>query len=199
MRRGGVDVVGRAGFDDASEVRDGGAVGDPASEAEVVGDEQVAEAEVFLELHEQVHDLGANADVEGADRFVADEEPGFDGEGAGDGDALAQPAGRAPGRAAFRQPDRVVISTCRADLLSGAWPRLPRARRRRDPRRQRLLARHRRRRPTGVLCGRVPPAGREISTAVAVDAARRLAKQTGATVVAVATATGLNDPDWVNR
>ena len=58
-------------------------------DGEVVGDEEVGEAEAILQVGEEVDDLGLDGDVEGADGLVADDEVGFDGEGAGDADALA--------------------------------------------------------------------------------------------------------------
>ena len=58
-----------------------------------MGDEEVSQAEVALELGEKVDDLGADADVEGGHGFIADDEFGAQGEGAGDADALALPSG----------------------------------------------------------------------------------------------------------
>ncbi len=58
-----------------------------------VRDEQVGQAEVALQLRQQVDDLRAYADVERGDRFVADNELGTQREGAGDSDALALSAG----------------------------------------------------------------------------------------------------------
>ncbi len=51
------------------------------------------EVEFVDEVGDQVEDLGADGDVEGADWFVGDEDSGAGGEGAGDGDALALAAG----------------------------------------------------------------------------------------------------------
>ena len=47
-----------------------------------------------------VDDLGADRDVEGADRLVADDQLRVEGERAGDADALALPAGESVGIAA---------------------------------------------------------------------------------------------------
>ena len=44
-----------------------------------------------LQVLEQVDDLGLDADVEGADRLVADDEAGLDREGPGDADPLTLP------------------------------------------------------------------------------------------------------------
>jgi hypothetical protein len=58
-----------------------------------VCDKQVGESELHLEVLEEVDDLGLDGDVECRDRLVTDDEIGVDGEGAGDADALALPAG----------------------------------------------------------------------------------------------------------
>lgn len=54
-----------------------------------MADEEIGEAELVLQILEQVDDLGLDGDVEGACGFVADDETWAEGEGAGDGDALA--------------------------------------------------------------------------------------------------------------
>ena len=61
--------------------------------AHVVGDEQVGQPELALELLEQVQDLGLDRHVEGRDRLVADDQVGLEDERAGDADALALAAG----------------------------------------------------------------------------------------------------------
>ncbi len=86
----GVDV---ADLDDPSEVHHGDAVGDVADDGEVVGDEQVREAELGAELVEEVDDAGLDRHVEGGDRLVEDDQLGLEGERSGDADALALPAG----------------------------------------------------------------------------------------------------------
>ena len=61
--------------------------------AEIVGDEQIGEAELLLQVLQQVDDLRLDRDVERRDRLVADQQLGLDGERAGDADALALAAG----------------------------------------------------------------------------------------------------------
>lgn len=56
-------------------------------------DEKVGEAEFFLEVLEEVDDLGLNGDIEGADGFVANDEFGFNCEGTGDADTLTLATG----------------------------------------------------------------------------------------------------------
>jgi hypothetical protein len=74
-----VDLVAWALFGDAAEVHDGDVGGDVADDFEVVGDEEVGQAEVGLEVGEEVEDLGLDGDVEGGDGFVADDEFGAQG------------------------------------------------------------------------------------------------------------------------
>jgi hypothetical protein len=76
-----------------AEVHDQHAVGDVADDVEVVRDEDVGEAEVALEVLEQVQDLRLHGDVERRDRLVADDQLRVDGERARDADALALAAG----------------------------------------------------------------------------------------------------------
>ena len=56
---------------------------------EVVGDEDVGDAELALQALQQVDDLRLHRDVERRDRLVADDQRGLDRERAGDRDALA--------------------------------------------------------------------------------------------------------------
>jgi hypothetical protein len=46
-----------------------------ADHAEVVGDEDVGELELVLEVLEQVDDLGLDRDVQRGDRLVGDDQP----------------------------------------------------------------------------------------------------------------------------
>ena len=59
---------------------------------EVVGDEQISEAEPRLQILEQVDDLRLDRHVERRDRLVADDQLRLDREGAGDADPLTLPA-----------------------------------------------------------------------------------------------------------
>ena len=79
---------------DLAEVHHHHAVGDVADDVEVVGDEDVGEAELALQVLEQVEDLRLHRDVERRDRLVADDQLRVDGERAGDADALALAARR---------------------------------------------------------------------------------------------------------
>ena len=89
----GEDALGGAFLDDAAQVHDGDAGGEVAHHAEVVGDEQIGEVLIRLQVGEQVEDLGLDRNVERGGGLVADEQARLHGQRAGDADALALPAG----------------------------------------------------------------------------------------------------------
>ena len=82
-----------ADLDDLAEVHHRDPVGDVAHDRQVVGDEQIGEAELVLELLEQVDDAGLDADVERRHRLVEHDQLRLDRERAGDADALPLTAG----------------------------------------------------------------------------------------------------------
>jgi hypothetical protein len=89
-----------------------------------VGDEEVCELEVGLEVFEQVDDLGLDRDVERRHRLVADDEVRVEREGAGEADPLALTAGklmRVPRGCIGREPDDLeqLAHTPRGVLLAG--------------------------------------------------------------------------------
>jgi len=88
-----VDFIGPGVFDDAAEVHDGDIVANVFDDGEIMGDEEIGQAELSLEVRQEINDLGLNRDVQGADRLIADDKPGIQGEGTGDADALALAAG----------------------------------------------------------------------------------------------------------
>lgn len=91
------DCGGAARFHDAPPVHDDAVVADLPYDAQVVGDEEVRHAGLGAQVGEQVEDLRLDADVEGGDRLVEDEQPWFECEGAGDGGTLALAAGQGAG------------------------------------------------------------------------------------------------------
>ena len=91
---------------------------DLAHDGQVVGDEQVGDAEVLLQVLEQVQDLGLDRDVEGGDGLVADDELRPKGDRAGDPDALALAAGELIRVA-------VVVLRVEADALHQVVDRAP--------------------------------------------------------------------------
>ena len=58
-----------------------------------MGDEEVGEVELLLQVLKEVEDLGPHRDVEGAHGLVCHHEAGVEGQGAGYADALALAAG----------------------------------------------------------------------------------------------------------
>src|ERR1700687_5721520 len=67
-----------------------------------MGDEEVGQAEVALQLCQKVDDLCAHADVESGDGLVAHHELWPEGESSGDADTLALSAGEFVGVAGAR-------------------------------------------------------------------------------------------------
>ena len=88
-----VDHLARRALHDVAEVHDRDAVRDLPDDREVVGHEQVGDAEVLLEVAQQVQDLGLDRDVERRDGLVADDELRPQRDRARDADALALAAG----------------------------------------------------------------------------------------------------------
>lgn len=68
-------------------------VTDVAHHRKVMGDEQIRQAKLLLQVHEQVDDLRLNGDVQGGDRLIADHQIRLQRQGTGDADALALAAG----------------------------------------------------------------------------------------------------------
>ena len=93
-----------------AQVHDADAVGDVLDDVEAVGDEQVGEAVVLLEVVEEVEHLRLDRHVEGRHRLIADDELGADRQSAGDADALALAAGELV---------RIAVAhvACQADAL----------------------------------------------------------------------------------
>jgi hypothetical protein len=83
------DVPGRGRFDYFTEVHDHDSLTDVSYHRQVVRDEEVGHTAGTLQILKQVDDLSLNGDVQGAYRFVANDEFGFDRQGASDANALA--------------------------------------------------------------------------------------------------------------
>ena len=84
----------KADLDDAAEVHDGDAVAEVFDHSQVVRDEEVGEAEVFLEVVEKIENLRLNGNIQSADWFVAHDKFRGDGQGAGDADTLTLSPGK---------------------------------------------------------------------------------------------------------
>jgi hypothetical protein len=96
----GGDEFRGAFFDEFTVFENGNLIADVFNDGEIVGNEEVSKVKFFLEVHQKVDDLGLNRDIECADRFVANNELRFDGEGASNADALALASAKFVGEAA---------------------------------------------------------------------------------------------------
>src|SRR5262245_17934548 len=92
LRPGEQLVAGRE-LDDLAEVHDRDAVAEKLDGGEVVADEQAREAELSLEVAEQVEHRCMHRDVERRDGLVRDQEAGRDAQRPGEPDALPLAAG----------------------------------------------------------------------------------------------------------
>ncbi len=80
-------------LDDAPEIHHGHAVADMGDDGEVMGDEQVREIVLALQVDQQVDHLRLDRDVERGDRLVAHDQTRPERQRPRDADALPLPAG----------------------------------------------------------------------------------------------------------
>ena len=92
MEGGAVEFDRRSDFNDPPEVHDGHALAQVFDHGKIVGDKEVGQTELLLDIIEEVDDLGLNREIEGGDGFIGDDQFGFHCQGAGDADALPLPA-----------------------------------------------------------------------------------------------------------
>lgn len=92
------DFGGEAELDEAAGVHDSDAIGDASDNAEIVSNEEKAEAHFAAKAIEKFEDLLLDGDVERRGGLVSDEERGIGAEGHGDHDALAKAAGKLMGK-----------------------------------------------------------------------------------------------------
>ena len=96
-------------FDDSTEIHHRHAGGNVLHNGEIVRDEDVREPQTPLQIAQQIDHLRLDRNVQGRDRFVADDETRLDRERAGDADALTLAAGefvRITGRVLRRESDQ---------------------------------------------------------------------------------------------
>jgi hypothetical protein len=92
-----------------------------------VGDEDAGETLGFLEIEEQVDDLGLDGDIERRDGFVGDDQAGRKHQGTGEADALALTAGelvREPAEKVGFEPDLAEQAVDLGRHLRGGFPRV---------------------------------------------------------------------------
>ena len=93
MPRLGVQLVPAGHLDDLAEVHDRNPVADVPDHGQVVRDHHVGQAQLFLQILEQVDDLGLDRHVQRGNRLVGDDQLGPQRERAGNPDALPLAAG----------------------------------------------------------------------------------------------------------
>jgi hypothetical protein len=86
------DLGARSRLDDPTQVHDRDPISDLADHREIVGDEQVGDADPVLQIAQQVEHLCLHGDVERRHRLVADHQVRLQSEGARDRDPLPLPA-----------------------------------------------------------------------------------------------------------
>src|SRR5258705_964 len=88
----GKDLLPWRHLDDLAEIHHGDTVRHVLDNSQIVADEQQREAELALQILQQVDDLRLDRNVERRDRLVANNQFGLLRERPGDADALALPA-----------------------------------------------------------------------------------------------------------
>ena len=81
-------MFGGSEFHGAAQVHYHHTMTDVFHHGEVVRDEEISEAMLLLKVHEQVHDLRLDRNVERADRFITDNQLWLDSERPRNADAL---------------------------------------------------------------------------------------------------------------
>ncbi len=99
MERPAEQHLAGTGLHDAPPVHDRHSGTEKSDHRKVVGDEEVGEIVLPLELAQEIQNLRLDRDVEGRDRFVEHDEGGFGRERARHRDALALPTGHLGGTA----------------------------------------------------------------------------------------------------
>ena len=94
-----VHLEARTVLHDLAQIHDGNAVAHLTHDGEIVGDEDVRQAELSLDVEQEVQHLGPHRDVEGGHRLVTDDELRLEGEGPSHPDALALSARELVGEA----------------------------------------------------------------------------------------------------
>ena len=69
-----VEDLGRSHLHDPPQVHDRDVVTDVGHDIEVVGDEEIGQPESFLQVLQQVDDLGLDGNIQGGDRLVGDDQ-----------------------------------------------------------------------------------------------------------------------------
>ena len=102
---------------DIALVDDGDAVRNVPHDREVVGDEQVGDAALLLQMAQQVEHLGADGHIQSRDGLVGNDELRLHDQGAGNADALALAAGELMRETGSEFRQQAHIQQCLPDLL----------------------------------------------------------------------------------
>lgn len=94
---GGEEFADGAGLDDPAPAHQRGRVADRLDDVHLVGDEQDGQAELLVEVAQQLEDGAGGLGVERGGRLVREEHLGVAYQGAGDADALLLAAGELAG------------------------------------------------------------------------------------------------------
>jgi len=97
VQRVAVQFRGGGHLHHLAKIHDRYPVGDVLYNRQIVGDEQVCEAQILLKLLQHIDDLGLNGHVQSGHRLVTDDKLGVGGQGAGNAYALALAAGELVG------------------------------------------------------------------------------------------------------
>ena len=79
VQRGGIEVVGSGLLYEGAEIHHADPVADVLDDGEVVGDDEIGQAEGVLQLLQQVDHLGLHRDIERRDRLIGHDQLGVDG------------------------------------------------------------------------------------------------------------------------
>ena len=123
----GHQLFGVGQLHDVALVDDGDAVGDVAHDGEVMGDEEIGDAALFLHMAQKVQNLGADGHIQCRDGLVSDDEFRLHDESPGDADALALAARELVGEAGRKLGQQAHIQQRLTDFfvpLGGGevWP-----------------------------------------------------------------------------
>src|SRR5690606_10915819 len=97
MDRSVIDLLAGSDLDDPPRIHDGHTVGNVPYDRKIVGDEQIRQSEIALEVPQQIDDLRTHRDVKRGDRLVCNDQRWLQRQSAGNADALPLPAGKAVG------------------------------------------------------------------------------------------------------
>ena len=92
-----VQLVGGGHLHQMAQIHDRDAVGNVMHHQQVMGDEQIGHAQLFLQVLEHIDHLRLNGHVQRGDRLVTDDELGVHRQRAGNADALTLAAGELMG------------------------------------------------------------------------------------------------------